>query len=154
MQLDTDSAVAKTLDASDIAARIPHGNSMSLLDRVNAWDKEQIVCSTRSHLRNDNPLKEDSLLTSVSLVEYGAQAAAIHASLLQNSMDDTGPAYLGAIKALKLLSEIVPQTDDDLTIEARAEFHNSSGAIYYFTASIMKTVLAKGKLVLVQPSQP
>jgi predicted hotdog family 3-hydroxylacyl-ACP dehydratase len=152
MSLNNTTDTAKTLNADEIARRIPHGTSMSLLDKVNRWDEKQINCSTRSHLRDDNPLLEGALLSSVSLVEYGAQAAAIHASLLQSGMGNTGPAYLAAIKSLELFSETV-DGNDELDIEAIAELHNNSGAIYYFSASIKQTIIAQGRLVLVQPSQ-
>ncbi len=152
MPLTTNNAATNMLKANEIAERIPHGESMSLLDQVCAWDKEQIICTTRSHLRSNNPLKVDGSLSSISLIEYGAQAAAVHASLLQENIGSTRPAYLGAIKSLALLSDTVPQINDDLSIQAKAELHSLNGAIYFFTASLHKTELVKGRLVLMQPS--
>ena len=140
-----------TLNAREIAARIPHGDSMSLLDRVEDWSPQEIFCSTRSHIKADNPLRENHQLFSVALVEYGAQAAAVHASLLQSGIGNAGPAYLGAVKSLVLGTELVPQTQAPLAIHARVELHNDGGAVYCFEASLQDRTLAQGRLVLVQP---
>ena len=44
----------------DISRLIPHRGAMCLLDRVENWDKDHIVCRTTSHRRPDNPLRDDS----------------------------------------------------------------------------------------------
>ena len=140
-----------TLNAEEIAARIPHGSSMSLLDQVTDWNPSQIRCTSRSHLQATNPLREKGELYCVALLEYAAQAAAIHANLLQTGMGECTPAFLGATKSLLLSTRLIPPIDADLIIEAHVELHNTRGAIYHFSASLKDIELAAGKLLLAQP---
>ena len=67
---------------------IPHAGSMCLLDTVERWDQDEIVCRASSHDDPDNPLSEDGRLAAVALVEYGAQAAAVHAALAGAGIGD------------------------------------------------------------------
>ncbi len=62
---------------------------MMLLDRVEEWDDKKIVCSAISHLDEDNPLKVNGRLSYVHVIEYGAQAAAIHLAI--SSVDANVP---------------------------------------------------------------
>jgi len=140
-----------TLNAQDIAQRIPHGDSMSLLDSVIAWDQHTIHCQSNSYTRAENPLRESGSLASVTLIEYAAQAAAVHASLLNTGLGNDRPAYLAAVKSLSLETADIPLQEAPLSIEAKAELHNPGGAVYYFTASINEMILAQGKLILAQP---
>ena len=72
----------QTLDRAGIARRIPHSGTMCLLDRLEAWDDVAIRCTTGSHARPDNPLRTASGLLAPNLVEYAAQAMALHGGLL------------------------------------------------------------------------
>ena len=139
------------LTREDIARLIPHGESMSLLDAVVEWDADRIVCATASHRRSDNPLLDDGVLPSVCLIEYGAQAAAIHSVLVQHGEAIDRPAYLGALKNAAWHSDFVNNTIDELRIEARCAMQQSSGAVYDFFAGFETQALASGRIVLVQP---
>jgi len=136
-----------------IAELIPHGESMSLLDQVTDWDEHHINATTASHHRQDNPMIENGRMDTVVLVEYGAQAAAIHAALQQSGLGEARPAYLGAIKKLSLFTEIVDAGAADLQIQAQCIFSDKSGAIYDISAKTHNSNLMAGRIVLVQPSQ-
>lgn len=69
------------MDARQFSALTPHQGRMILLDRVEKWDDKKIVCSAISHLDEDNPLKVNGRLSYIHVVEYGAQAAAIHLAI-------------------------------------------------------------------------
>ena len=66
----------------DIATLIPHTGAMVLLDRVEAWDTDGILCRARSHLDDDNPLRRDGRLAACCGLEYALQAAALHGALI------------------------------------------------------------------------
>ena len=63
---------------------IPHQGTMCLLDGVLAWSAEGITCAASSNLSPDNPLRRDGRLGAVCGIEYGLQAAALHAALMRD----------------------------------------------------------------------
>ena len=69
------------IDRDAIEAMIPHKHGMCLWDAVLDWDDARIRLRTRSHARDDNPLRSDNQLRAVHLCEYGAQAMAVHGGL-------------------------------------------------------------------------
>ncbi|MFC5743270.1 hypothetical protein [Dyella tabacisoli] len=82
-------ALPQQIEAKQLYALIPHQGPMMLLDRVEAWDGAKIVCSATSHLDEHNPLKVNGRLSYIHVIEYGAQAAAIHLAI--NAVDTKTP---------------------------------------------------------------
>lgn len=138
------------MDRTQIAALIPHGNSMCLLDQVVAWDSSRIHCRSQQFATEENPLFENNQLASVLLIEYGAQAAAVHAALLQSSLGEARPAYIGAVKDVELLSAMVDNSRA-LDLHAHCLLSSSQGAIYELEASQAGHSLLRGRLILSQP---
>ena len=100
------------LDREAIAGLIPHAGDMCLLDRALGWDDFSIRCRSDSHRRSDHPLRRDGRLGAVHLVEYAAQATAIHHALLAPRPECAPmPGYLAAVRHVRLevnwLDEIV-----------------------------------------------
>lgn len=141
------------INKSEIEKLIPHGHQMCLLDKVLESDEQHIVCSTESHLRDDNPLIEGGQLEAVALVEYGAQAAAIHAALIHSGMGEQKPAYLGAIKTLKLGLINLGNITSALIVEACCELSNPNGAIYSINVKSADKTVISGRIILIQPDQ-
>lgn len=138
------------MDRTQIAALIPHGDSMCMLDQVIAWDATHIHCRSNSFASHINPLFEQGQLDSILLLEYGAQAAAIHAALLQSSLGAARPAYIGAVKDVELFTMIA---DNSIALDVHAHCLLSSpqGAIYELAAQQADRTLLRGRLVLSQP---
>ena len=139
--------------AINIAELIPHGAAMCLLDKVVSWDAQHIVCESQSHLREDNPLREGGQLAAIALVEYAAQAAAVHAALTQNTVSAAGevkPAYLGAIKELNLFVRYIASDVDILLVGAQCVLTSANGAIYAIEVKTKEEYLIQGKIILVQ----
>ena len=138
------------LNRAQIAALIPHGNAMCMLDEVVSWSAEQIHCRSCDFANSDNPLFENGQLETVLLLEYAAQAAAVHAALLQSTLGESRPAYIGAVKNVELLK---PVSDNytAIEIEAHCLLNNSSGAIYEVVAQQHGDILIRGRLILNQP---
>lgn len=141
------------MERGAIAQRIPHGESMCMLDSLLAWDERTICCGSISHRRPDNPLCEDVSLGSICLVEFCAQAAALHSALLQEGEKGAGLAYLGAVKQLQLVQAAVEPAVEQLQLDARCEVTNPGGAIYYIRALGDGLLLLEGRIVLVQVQQ-
>lgn len=135
-----------------IESMIPHGPSMCLLDEVVAWDQAQIHCRSRV-LASANPLWPQGAtsgeLPTPLLIEYAAQAAAVHAALLQTGLGQARAAYLGAIKKVRLLANAT-HSDHPLDIRGQRELSSPAGAIYPFTVSQHNTPLIEGRLLLSQ----
>ncbi len=138
------------MDRAQIAALIPHGDSMCLLDEVIAWDESQIHCRSHHFASAANPLFEDKQLNTVLLLEYGAQAAAVHAGLLQSRLGETRPAYIGAVKDVELLVAIADNSSA-LDLHAQCLLSSSQGAIYELVAQQAGNTLLRGRLILSQP---
>lgn len=93
------------LTKSEIEALIPHAGGMCLLEKVFAYSSDEIICQTRSHLLADNPLKNNGILSRMHLIEYGAQAIAIHGGLMQRDVNPVEPlrpkmAYIAMLKSI------------------------------------------------------
>jgi len=91
-------------------------------------------------------------MDTVALVEYGAQAAAVHAGLQQSGLGEVRPAYLGAIKKLRLFAPFVDTNMAELQIQAQCILSDSNGAIYDISAKAQENKLMLGRIVLIQPS--
>ncbi len=142
------------LDRNQIAALLPHGKAMCMLDEVISWDAEYIHCRCNHFASDTNPLFENGQLESVILIEFAAQAAGLHAALLQSlvpsqQQTEPRPAYIGAVKNVELLK---PVSDNDVAIELKAHclLNNSSGAIYDVIAQQQDDILMRGRLILNQ----
>ncbi len=138
------------MDRAQIAALIPHGDSMCLLDEVVAWDESQIHCRSTQFANAANPLFEAEQLDSVLLLEYGAQAAAVHAGLVQSRLGETRPAYIGAVKDVEFLAAIADNSCA-LDLYAQCLLSSSQGAIYELVAQQAEITLLRGRLILSQP---
>ena len=140
------------IQRQQIAQLIPHGEAMCLLDQITGWDEHHLNATTASHRLADNPLIENGRMDAVALVEYGAQAAAVHAALRQSGLGAARPAYLGAIKRLRLFFQDVDTRVDELQIRVQCIFNEDNGAIYDIRACAEGNDLMTGRIVLIQPS--
>jgi predicted hotdog family 3-hydroxylacyl-ACP dehydratase len=137
---------------NEIEALIPHKGSMCLLDNVISVSAENIVCQTRSHQRNDNPLLANDILAPVVLVEYAAQAAALHQPWLareQGGDQTADKGYLAALRNVKYGSQAnIAALQDTLTVTAEKLMHSADGLIYQFQVSAAEELLASGRFVI------
>ena len=134
------------LNADDIAKLIPHGKNMSLLEKVAAWDDNSIRCCAVNFLSTSNPLIEGGLLDNIILIEYAAQAVAVHLSLLSGSFGTPRTAYIGAVKDIVLMQQIQPHIE--IEISAFGLLKNGNGCVYEFNATQNTTSVISGKLYL------
>lgn len=128
---------------------IPHAGTMCLLDAVDCWDENSIRCHSTSHHNSENPLRENGKLASITLVEYAAQAAAVHAGLVDAGIGGTAKAFIGAIKSLKLHTQTVDDSIAVLNCSAQCSLQSAEGAIYELTVHGNDTLLMEARVVLV-----
>ncbi len=141
------------LNREQICALLPHGKAMCLLDEVISWDAEKIHCRSQDFATRHNSLFEQGQFSSVLLIEYAAQAAGVHAALLQPTlqpMQTSGQAaYIGAVKNIELFKSVSDNTSA-IELTAYCLLNNSSGAIYDVVAQQEAHILMRGRLILSQ----
>jgi predicted hotdog family 3-hydroxylacyl-ACP dehydratase len=131
-----------------ILGLIPHAGRMCLLDRVIAWDAQRVHCESSTHLDADNPLREAGRLSAIHLIEYAAQAMAIHGGLLARDAGEV-PAGAGVLAALRDIELKVAQLDDitaPLQVVAHRRIAGAGGSIYEFAIHAGDVPLASGRL--------
>ena len=138
-------------EASELQQLIPHGPGMCMLDKVEYWDQQTISCTSTSHRRAENPLLENGVLNTVILIEYGAQAAAVHAGLIHSALGNAArPAFIGAVKDVQLYAQIVDPAQEVLTVNARVMLNDAGGAVYTFSVGDGERVIIRGRLSVIQ----
>ena len=130
----------------ELCSLIPHSFDMCLLDRVESWDENNIVCYSLSHISQTNPLRRDSSLSSIHLLEYAAQAMAIHGGLhdreLGRQMSD---GYLAALRDVKIELYSIDTIEGELKIEASKLLSQGGNMIYSFKVLSLDAELASGR---------
>jgi predicted hotdog family 3-hydroxylacyl-ACP dehydratase len=143
------------LDKAAIAARIPHADDMCLLDVVEQWDAERIVCRSDSHRDVRNPLREAGRLGAACGVEYAAQAMAIHGALLARLADASRPraGFLASMRDVQLHVARLDDVVGALHIEAERLTGDGVSILYSFNVSGDKnggkSVLLSGRAAVV-----
>lgn len=136
------------MNRAEIAEKIPHDGAMVLLDEVTAWDEDEIRCKTAAHLREDNPFYRDGRLGASALVEFAAQAMALHMALLSGAKGPPPKGHLVSIKKLRLNKETVHDIEGELTILCRVTIRGDRTSIYAFRAMSNDEVLVEGEVLV------
>lgn len=124
------------LDKDQIRDLIPQAGSMCLLDGVVAWDHTQIRCISRTHLDMENPLRFQDRLSPLALVEYGAQAAAVHGGLLaKHRKQPSNCSLLAAIHETRFRTDGSVDLCSELHIVATLLLQSETGAVYSVNVS-------------------
>jgi len=129
-----------------ISELLPHSGAMVLLDAVETWDAESIHCSSWSHLRLNNPLRRRRVLGAAAVIEYAAQAMALHGALLEGEV--ARPGMVAAARGVRMR---VPRLDgifSELAIHARLLTRNRNGARYAFEVAACGSILGAGEVTV------
>ena len=149
--------LAAPLGTEQIAALVPHQGTMCLLARVDTWDAQGIVCHATNHRDTEHPLRTRSGLLSSCLIEYAAQAMAVHGALRGGAAASAArPGLLAAARQVRLgllkLDDLPRLHPDELRIEATCQAAHERQLLYGFTARHGATQLASGRItVVLQP---
>lgn len=120
-------------DHAAILRLIPHQGASCLLDAVTEWDANRIVCISQSHFVADNPLRREGQLSPLALIEYGAQAMAVHAALLAEANSSTSESrLLVSAQAVGFDCTDASLLTAPLYIHAERRLADASGALYSF----------------------
>lgn len=134
------------LDRAAIEALVPHAGTMCLWDELVSADANEAWCRTESHRRADNPLRRDGRLSAVHLIEYGAQAMAVHGGHLARAAGGAArPGVLAAVRDFQLEVETLDALDAPLECRAKRLVSNAGGWMYGFELSCAGRALATGR---------
>lgn len=139
-----------TLNRPAIESRIPHAGGMCLLDEVLSWDASHIRALSRSHRHPDNPLARQDGLHAVHLVEYAAQAAAVHGALMAEAAGDAAPAggVLAGVRQLVLHAPVVDTGIEALEISATHLLTRGAACLYVAEVRGGGRLLLQGRLAV------
>lgn len=134
---------------ADIERLIPHQGDMCLLERVQRYTDEMIVCTTASHRSMTHPLRIDGQLAAIHLCEYGAQAMAVHGGLLAREQGAVAkPGLLVALREVKLAVDRVDDTLEQLEVTATRINASDSAWQYTFSVRADGVELASGRAMV------
>jgi len=139
---------AGMIEHDELCSLIPHAGDMCLLDRVIEWNDTEIVCETFSHQNSKNPLRCEEGLSSVTGIEYGGQAMAIHGSLLGSTPAEDQLLYLAAARDVQFELNWLHDIDHPLTVRAERLMADVNGMIYQFSVHALSRLLVQGRLTV------
>jgi predicted hotdog family 3-hydroxylacyl-ACP dehydratase len=143
------------IDHEEICQLIPHSGNMCLVDKVSSWNKKLIECESTSHLLPGNPLRRNSYLDSVNLIEYGAQAMAIHGGLLaREEGHKLTNGYLAALRDVNICNLDISKINDKLQIVAECLMSQGGNLIYEFRVSAGNVCIVQGRATVVEVIEP
>lgn len=135
---------------NELCSLIPHSFDMCLLDRVELWDENKIICYSNSHLLETNPLRRNEKLSSIHLLEYAAQAMAVHGGLHDREQGiQMTEGYLAALRDVSINLCSADKLQAELCIEANKILSQGGNMIYAFTVSAAESELASGRATVV-----
>lgn len=134
------------IEREELCSLIPHTGDMCLLDGVQVWDEQHIVCSSHSHLDQNNPLRCAQGLSSLQGVEYGAQAMAVHGGLLARAQGQKiPPGYLAALRQVELNVDWLHDIEAPLIVEASRLLGQGGQFIYQIRVLAQERLLLQGR---------
>lgn len=134
-----------TIDRARIEALIPQQGAMCLIDRVDFWDGQRIICSTMQHLAATNPLRTANGLSSLHGIEFAAQAMAAHGGL---TAPGEGPPRIGLLLSARDCMFYRQRLDDitgPLVIEALQMGTSDQTRLYGFKVTAGGEPVVEGR---------
>ena len=138
------------LTRAQIQSRVPHAGAMCLLDSVQRWDATTIICQAAAPTP-DHPLARAQRVSAVVAVEYAAQAAAVHGSLLDDT-DSPRAGMLSKLTEVELSAAGLDAASGPLTIRAELLSRVAAGCMYTFEVSDPRACVARGRLLVAFPA--
>ena len=136
---------ARRIDREWIARHIPHQGTMCLLDGVESWDDEHIVCRTSTHRLIENPLRTNGSLGIANAIEYAAQAMAVHSALLIGESAPPKSGYLTSVRDVRWQRSRFDDIAQDLKISVRRFSGNENNVLYDFEIHADALLLIQGR---------
>lgn len=150
--------MTEIINKDELASLIPHAGLMCLNDNVLEWDEKWVLCSTQSHLREDNPLLKNNKLSVVHAIEYCAQAMAVHGGLLAREKGERLLAgYLAAVRNVEFSYEYLDDIKQDLMVSASQLMAQGGNLMYefkmFYNNEDTQHIVATGRATVMQMNE-
>jgi predicted hotdog family 3-hydroxylacyl-ACP dehydratase len=136
------------LGHAELCQLLPHTGDMCLLESVQRWNGDEIVCSVTSHRDPANPLRRGGVLPAVSGVEYAAQAIGVHGRLVAQKQAKPAAGFLMSLRDVNLQVPRLDDAGDVLTVEARRIADTGESVMCEFTLRAARRELLSGRATL------
>ncbi|MEO8346525.1 MAG: hydroxymyristoyl-ACP dehydratase [Betaproteobacteria bacterium] len=136
------------IERAALASLVPHAGAMMLLDGVEFWDGQRIICISMQHRANGNPLLTKTGLSSLNGIEFAAQAMAAHGALTDNSSGRPRSGLLLSVRDCRLHVRRLDDLASPLRIEAMQLGRTAETRIYRFELSAREVKLVDGRLTV------
>jgi predicted hotdog family 3-hydroxylacyl-ACP dehydratase len=144
-----------TLDRAGIAARIPHGGRMCLLDALLWWSADGIRCRAVSHRDPGHPLRHGDALPAPVAIEYAAQAMALHGALCAAPGAAPRAGFLAAVRGVRLRVPRLDTVEGALIVSAQRLAGDSGQALYTFALhDESDALLVEGRATVILNATP
>jgi len=138
------------LDRFALSQLIPHQGAMCLLDAVLHWDAQSIHCRACSHRSPKHPLAIAGHLAALHLIEYGAQAMAIHGGLIAHANGTVAkPGVLALVREVAFEVDRIDNIEADLDVQAKRLLASGDGWLYEFSMDAAGRRLAQGRVAVI-----
>ena len=134
------------MDKQTIEQLIPHAGTMVLLDEVIHYDEHSLRATTKTHRDVNHPLRHEGQLLTLNLIEYAAQAMAVHLGVMASDAQHSAGGYLVQATAVKLYRQLLDEVIGMITIEVTRAQVGIHGGVYLFSAREREDKLACGRL--------
>ena len=131
-----------------IGSHLPHRGAMSLLDEVVAWDSDRLHARATGHRSTAHPLRRSGLLPIACAIEYGAQAAAAHGTLLAPDATLPGAGFLASARSVRFHARRLDDVTAPLDIEVERLAQGAGGVLYEFRVAALGRALAEGRVAI------
>jgi len=143
-----------TIGLERIRGLVPHAGSMCLLQRVLHWDQTGIRCAADSHRDPDHPLRRGHGLAGLHLIEYCAQALALHRGLVSEAAGERAPpGWLVSMRDFRLEVPRLDTLNSPLIIQARELVYFEGGTQYETSAEAEGREIGRGRVSVVRVPQ-
>lgn len=137
------------LDRAWIAAHIPHQGNMCLLDHVEEWDEQHLLCRAVSHRAADNPLRSHGRLASCCGIEYAAQAMAVHGALSAPEQARPRLGFLASVRGTTLHADRLDDIGGDLLVRVQRFSGDGNNVLYDFSIRGDGRLLLEGRAAVI-----
>ncbi len=138
------------LERPALSKLIPHQGAMCLLYAVLHWDAQSILCRARSHRDPLHPLAIAGRLAALHLIEYGAQAMAIHGGLIAQANGSVArPGVLALVREVAFEVDRIDNIEADLDVRATRLLASGDGWLYEFSVDAAGQRLARGRVAVI-----
>ena len=132
-------------DRATIESLIPQQGAMCLLDSIEYWDGQRIICTSMQHRSVGNPLRARNALSSLHGIEFAAQAVAAHGGLVAKGQGRPSVGLLLSARDCKFHSRRLDGIEGPLVIEAEQMGSNEQTRLYRFKVSAQEVLMVEGR---------